>query len=276
MLGKPVVFQLIQAGMSVTALVRDVEKAKKTLPAEVNLVEGDLQNTAAIEKSLLRAETIYISLSVDPVSAKGNFQPEREGIQNILAIAKRFPLKRIAYLSSMVQDYSGFDWWVFDLKKRTTEAVKGCGIPYLIFYPSNFMENIPERFIQGNKIMLAEKSTVKNYWIAAADYARQVTRALQTNSGEVNREYIVQGLEGLTLEEASEQFVKYYPKRRIKIAKAPLGLLKLLGLFSNNLSYVAKIVEAIGHYPETFQAETTWQELGKPSITIQDFARQYQ
>ncbi len=273
MLGKPVVAQLVEAGFTVTALVRDLEKATLVLPAGVKLIAGNLNNTAAIEKALSDAEIIYISLSVDPASAENDFQSEREGMSNLLAAAKKYPIQRIAYLASIVQEYQGFKWWVFDLKRKAVESIKSTGIPYTLFYPSSFMETIPERFIQGNRINLAGTAKSKNYWIAGQDYAKQVVKSLQITNGPENKEYFIQGPEALTIEEACNQFVQYYPKRKIKIAKAPLGLLKVLGLFSNNFRYVAKIVEAILNYPETFRAESTWKELGKPGITIEHFAK---
>ncbi len=33
------------------------------------------------------------------------------------------------------------------------------------------------------------------------------------------------------------------------------------------------IIEALNNYPEKFEAQSTWNELGKPSITLKDFAQ---
>lgn len=62
-------------------------------------------------------------------------------------------------------------------------------------------------------------------------------------------------------------------KASLSIARVPLGLVKLVGRFSRRADYAARIVEAINHYPETFQAQATWEELGEPTTTLADFAR---
>jgi hypothetical protein len=48
--------------------------------------------------------------------------------------------------------------------------------------------------------------------------------------------------------------------------------LKFAGVFSQKMNYVAHIIEALNNYPEKFSAENTWRDLGKPTITLKDFA----
>jgi hypothetical protein len=38
------------------------------------------------------------------------------------------------------------------------------------------------------------------------------------------------------------------------------------------MSFVAKMLNALNRYPETFQAQETWDELGKPTNTIEKYA----
>jgi hypothetical protein len=47
-----------------------------------------------------------------------------------------------------------------------------------------------------------------------------------------------------------------------------------MGLFSNKFSYGAKIVEALNNYPEKFESEKTWEELGKPETKFIDYIQQ--
>jgi uncharacterized protein YbjT (DUF2867 family) len=272
MLGRPVTEALVQTGFKVKALVRNASAAARQLPAGVQLVPGDLRNPADIEKSLAEADALYLNLSVLPASKRNDFQPEREGIRNVLQAARQSPVRHVAYLSSIVMAYDGFDWWVFDLKRTTAEAIRQSGIPCTIFYPSNFMETIPGKFVQGSRVLLAGTPRYPNYWIAGADYARQVVQAFR-NAGAQCRDYVIQGPEALTIDEACAQFVRHYPVRKLRITKVPLGLLKALSPLSGTISYGAKLMEALLQYPETFRAQATWDELGKPTVTIRQYAQ---
>jgi hypothetical protein len=47
---------------------------------------------------------------------------------------------------------------------------------------------------------------------------------------------------------------------------------KLLGYLSQKMNYTANICEALNKYPEKFVSQKTWDELGKPSITMAQYA----
>ena len=163
------------------------------------------------------------------------------------SIAKECGTKRLGYLSSLVHFYqgqNGFNWWVFDRKKNAVQKIKNSGIGYSIFYPSTFMESFDKgAYRQGNKIALAGLSNHKMFLVAGGDYGKQVVHSFQLNNG--SNDYFIQGQEGFTADEAAKFFVDNYEGKKIKIIKAPIELLKILGLFSNKFNYGAKIVEAL-------------------------------
>ncbi|MDQ4123756.1 MAG: NAD(P)H-binding protein [Acidobacteriota bacterium] len=275
MLGKPVVRELVNAGFEVTALVRSPEKARPDLPVEVKFLQGDLQNKQDIERALETAECVYLNLSVKPESTQNDFQSEREGLKTLLEVAKAANVKRIGYLSSIVMRYQGtnnFHWWAFDIKHRAVEMIKQSGIPYAIFYPSSFMENFHGGYRQGNKLMLVGESKFPMYFIAGEDYSKQVAKSFQILTDE-NRDYDVQGLGAFTGDEAAKVFAENYRREKLKISKTPLFVLKAAALFNRKMAYGAKIIEALNNYEEKFTSEKTWQELGKPTITLAEYAR---
>lgn len=232
MLGKPVVRELVNAGFEVTALVRSPEKARVGLPVEVKFLQGDLQNKMDVERALETADGVYLNLSVPPESAPTDFQPEREGLKTVLEVAKAANVRRIGYLSSIVKRHQGannFHWWAFDVKNQAVEMIKQSGIPYVIFYPSSFMENFAGGYRQGNKLMLAGESKFPMYFIAGADYGKQVAKSFQILSDE-NREYDVQGLEAFTADQDAKVFAENYGRDKLKIYKTPLFVLKAAGL----------------------------------------------
>jgi uncharacterized protein YbjT (DUF2867 family) len=271
MLGKPVALELLRAGFPVTFLARDVEKMQKLFP-NATVVKGDVFDIASLEAAMAGQEIVYLNLSVAQSSKKTEPQPEREGINNIIEAAKKAGIKRIVYLSSLIKNYegmNGFKWWAFEIKHAAVNAIKKSGLNYTIFYPSTFMECLDKQMLQGTRIMLAGKSEAPMWFIAAKDYGVQVAWAMK-KAGATNQEYVVQGLEPFTSDEAAKIFIENV-KSKIKIMRAPLAPLKYLGIFNQRMNYAYHICEALNKYPERFESENTWNDLGKPSTTLSEY-----
>jgi len=273
MLGRPVTRELAKAGFNLTLLSRDVHKMRELFPG-IRTVEGDVLDPLSLVGAFEGQDAIYMNLQVQRGISQSYPLPEREGINNIIDAATYSGIKRIAYLSSLVKNYNGmngFHWWVFDVKESAVTRIKSCGIPYTIFYPSSFMENF-EQLIRGKKLMLAGDSKEPNYFIAAEDYGKQVAWSFRLLTTE-NKEYAVQGPEPYTWDEAAKVFIDNYSKTKLKIMKAPVGMVKLAGRVSSKSWHDYKIITALNNYPEKFEAEQTWNELGKPQITLAEYAQ---
>jgi uncharacterized protein YbjT (DUF2867 family) len=271
MLGVPVVAELVKAGFEVTALVRNPERARRVLPAQTTLVQADAADSDSLKRGLAGQDAVYLSLSIAPSERKDDFHAEAEGLDNILAAARACGLRRIAYLSALIQDGDAKGWWVIDVWRRAIGKIKGSGIPYTIFYPSNFMETLPQRHGTGRFLALVGTARHPNYWIAAADFGKQVARSFQLDAT-ANREFVIQGPAPLTYDEAGRRFAQHTRPRRF-VFKIPLPLVKALGAISPEMDFNARIMDAVLSYPEVFKAEETWTLLGKPSTTIDEFAR---
>ena len=272
MLGRPVALELLRAGFQLTLLARDPDKTKKLFP-NIPIAKGDVFDQSSLEAAMPGHEVVYINLSVPPSSKKNDKQPEREGMNNIIAAAKKTGINRIAYISSLIKNYqgmNGFKWWSFDIKQGAVNAIKASGLNYSIFYPSMFMESLDQQMLQGNKLMLAGKSEAPMWFIAAKDYGIQVAWALK-KAGDTNQEYAIQGLEPFTFDQAAKVFCENY-KGVIKPLKAPLGPIKILGLFNQKMNYTYNICDALNKYPEKFESEKAWDELGKPATTLANYA----
>ena len=170
----------------------------------------------------------------------------------------------MAYLSSfLARNYTG-NWWVMNAKKQGITKIKNCGIPYSIFYPSNFMENFKGGMKDGKKISMIRK---KIYQLVG----KQVANALKAEKS-LSREYPVQGLEGLTMTEASKVYADNYTSEKLGVANLPMGMAKFLALFIKPLKFVVPLMQVMNSNKETFEAQKTWNELGKPTITLNQFA----
>ena len=118
--------------------------------------------------------------------------------------------------------------------------------------------------------MLVGKSEAPMWFVAGKDYGRQVAWALK-KAGNENQEYPVQGSEPFTWDQAAKVFCDNY-KVPLKPMKAPLAPLKFLGFFNQRMNYTYHICEAMNKYPEKFESESAWNDLGKPTITLADYA----
>lgn len=274
LLGKPVTKALINAGFNVTILVRDKDLAEKLFP-KANIIKGDLRNRADIEKAMQGQDAVFLSLSVKQTEKENEFHTESEGLDSVIDVAKSLKIKRIVYLSSLVHLYqgmNGFDWWVFRIKQEAVQKIKNSGIAYTIFYPSAFMESIFYQSKQGSMIALGGKSEYPMYYVAAEDYARQVAKSFEVLKDDESRDFVIQGLEAFTQDAAAKVFIQHYKKEKLSTMWAPMFVMKLMGVFIQKFNYGFHIVEALNKYPEKFEAQPTWDLLGKPKITLKDFA----
>lgn len=273
MLGWPVAKAFADAGFAVTALSRNL-KSNRTYP-NVNWMLGDLNNPDSIRKLLEGNDAVHLNLSVKQNERQADWHAEEQGLENLLRIAQKVNIRRISYLSSLVMNYqgvNGFDWWVFRLKQRAVETIRHSGMSASIFYPSTFMETLVHQYKAGPLMLLAGESKHKQYFIAAEDYARQVVESYKLNLNGFH-EYVVQGPEAYTTEEAVTIFKRNTVAKLITL-RAPLGLLKFYGGFIQKMNYGYHILEALNNYHEKFEAETTWQQLGKPKITLEEFSKE--
>jgi len=276
MLGKPVAKQLLNSKFEIKIIARNPEKVKTIFPDSA-IIKADLNDINSLENSLKQVDAVYLNLHIPQNAGKDDWLAEREGVDNLIRAARKAGTKRISYLSSIVKDYqnfANFNWWVFNVKQGAVDLIKKSGIPYTIFYPSSFMENFIEVQKSGNKILLVGEGKSKMYFIAGEDYAKQVVKSFEILNEE-NKEYFIQGTESYNYSEAANIFIEHYKKEKLKISNTPMGLIKFLGLFSKKMDYTAKIIQALNEYPEKFESENSWKELGRPEITIKEFASRF-
>ncbi len=271
MLGVPVTRALAAAGFDVTALVRNVTAARRTLPPQVALVHADVSDEDSLRRGLTGQDALYLSLSVQPGERKRDFHTEAQGLDHIINAARAAGIKRIGYLSALVIDSDDGKWWVLDVWRNAVSRLKASGIPTTVFYASNVMETLPQRHKMGRALVLAGASRHPNYWIAGADLGAQVARAFQLPQS-AGRDYVMQGPELVSYEEAARRYAQGNGMK-MRVVTLPLALLRVLGLFSTSMRFNARILRTVLRYPEEFKAEEAWRDLGQPTITIEDFAK---
>jgi hypothetical protein len=102
------------------------------------------------------------------------------------------------------------------------------------------METLPQRHGTGRFLALVGTARHPNYWIAAADFGKQVARSFQLDEA-ANREFVIQGPAPLTYDEAGRRFAQQTRPRRL-VFKIPLSLVKALGAMSQAMNFNARIM----------------------------------
>src|SRR5690242_15235656 len=106
MLGNPVAKELMNAGFEVDLLARKPEKLQKHFPG-AKIIKGDVFDRASLIETFPKYDIVYLNLSINQNKGNSSWQTEREGVSNVIVAAKETSIKRIAYLSSVIQNYQG-------------------------------------------------------------------------------------------------------------------------------------------------------------------------
>ncbi len=275
-LGIPVVKMLSENGFTVRAIVRDIDKAKRFLPKNVEIVLGNLNDEKSIDNGLKNMDAVYINLSTEATRLDLPFYEEREGVKIIVKAARNNNLKHIFKIGALGAYPKATHITVEmpvpnKIRIEGQKFIKQSGINYTIFDPTMFMDNIPNQ-IKGKTIEWVGNAQTKFYWISANDYAKQVLNAINSPKA-INKHYPIQGPLGLSPQVAFNLFIENYDKT-LKVKSFPLWMVKAIGLFNPKMKFLGHMFSYFDNTPDPFYADETWRELGKPTTTVQEFARQ--
>ena len=266
----PVVKALVEAGYTVRGLIRDEAKAKKLLPDALELVAADLHKPETLEAGLQGQDAVYLNLTTETNRLDLPWYQEREGVRTVVEAAQKNELRHIYKIGGA---------WPKEIKVTSAIiprggncAIHGSGIPYTILDPTMFFETL-ERQIKADSLQWIGPTTgSKFWWVAVDDYAAQVVAAVNDPRAN-NRHYVVQGPELLTVQHAVDRFKAVY-NPKLKIKTLPLFVAKLLGFLNAEIAFLAHIYGGFNQFnDEEFNAKDTWDDLGKPQITAEEFGR---
>lgn len=271
----PVVRELVKH-FQVRAIVRNPEKARQVLPREVEIVFGDLKDPASLERGLAGQDAIYINLSTETTDATRDFYEEREGVRHIVDAARKNNVKHISKIGALgayplATHLQGDNIVPNVIRLQGHRMIEESGIPYTIFAPTFFMDLLP--WISNGKALQWIGSTTKQKlrWVSSDDYAKAVVAAIQRPHA-WNKHYPIQGVEAMDPETAMKRFIAAYdPKLQIK--SFPVWMIRIMGVFNPHMRFLAHLFGYFERQPDPLYSEITWQELGKPTTSIEVFAR---
>ncbi|NLR93770.1 SDR family oxidoreductase [Flammeovirga agarivorans] len=275
-LGLPITKQLTKKGVQVKAVVRDIKKAKEILPSTVEIVYGDVAEKDSLKTALTGSETIYLNLNTTNWDENASFQPEREGIMNVIDISKELGINHIMQIVGIDSSHpefavKGMEYKTNRIRKPGMEYLKNSGINYTYFHCSVFLDSFPT-FIQGEDFGIIGHHQYPVFFTNTTDLADTIYNAIG-NDKVYNRAFTVQGQEGLSFPEAAQRFVNIY-NPSIQISEYPMETIKHIGLPSKEYEdFMEHMLTYVEQLKEEQVSQPTWDLLGKPKLTIEEFTK---
>jgi len=162
--GRRIVKELVERNIPVRAMVRNLEKAKEILPAEAELVVGDVLKpeslAAAIGDSTVLLCATGASPSLDPT---GPYKVDYEGTKNLVDVAKTKGIEHFVMVSSLcVSQFLhplNLFWLILVWKKQAEEYLEKSGLTYTIVRPGGLKnEDNPDPVVMSSADTLFDGS----------------------------------------------------------------------------------------------------------------------
>ncbi len=272
MLGRPVARRLVGEGLVVRALVHDRERARTQLPPECELTAGDVLDQASLAEAMAGVNAVYVNLAAP--RSPNRKDVERDGVPRIIAAATAAGVEHLLKISFMGVPAASELWWQVRHKAESEQAIIDSGIDHTIFHPTWFMESLA-LFRMGRRLVLPRMPPEPLWWITGDDFARQVAAALTTGKAR-NRRFVVQGPEPLTFDAAARRLAAAWPRRLggpLKVSSIPAWVVASMAPLVADARYLLDLLRVTFETNTAFEGRETWDDLGTPTMTVEDYAR---
>ena len=265
LLGEPVAIHLKQNGYTVRIMVRDTEKYEKRFGDDFEIVKGNVNDVASLERALDSCFGVHINLSGEI---------EQLGVENVSSVAPKLKLQRITYISgtSVAEESTWFP--LIKRKFLAEKAIRGSGVPYSIFCPTWFMENLP-KFVRGSRAFVFGKQPNPYHLIAADDYARMVAASYGLEEA-INKRFIIHGPEGILFHEAVKRYCNVFHPEIKKVSTMPYWLAIIIASIrgSKEMKFASDFMAAFEKIGEKGDPSDANNILGAPKIKLEDWLKQ--
>lgn len=164
-IGRLVVAAALSEGYAVRALVRNSRRARTLLPAQTELIEGDLTQPLTLLAAVDSVDAIVFTHGSHGMRGSGGEEVDYGGVRNILlALDGRRP--RLALMTAIGvtkrEDARMGKLETHDWKRRGERLLRASGCPYTIVRPGWFDYNAPDQhrivLLQGDRRWASDSS----------------------------------------------------------------------------------------------------------------------
>jgi len=269
--GRPVARRLLGDGHSVRVLVRDEGRAREVLGDGFHYIPGLVQHRKAVARAVEGCDAAHISIA--GTSPADMMAVEAVGTATVATAAAAAGVGLLTYVSgNLVRQEYGPKLPEHRAKMAAEDALHACGVPYVIFRPTYFMENLP-RHVQG-RLALTIGRPRPLHMVAADDFAAMVSRACNV-TGIANQELVIYGPEPLTIQEALRLY-RDIVRPELRCVTVPIPVMAaanrlLMGGTLTGPLQLMRLLERVGERGDPTIAQ---RQLGTPTTTVRQWCRQ--
>jgi uncharacterized protein YbjT (DUF2867 family) len=138
--GRRIVQELVDRNIPVRAMVRDIAKARTILPAQTELVIGDVLDLTSIINAIGDSTVVLCATGAKPsLNPAGPYQVDFEGTKNLVNAAKSQNIQQFVFVSSLcVSKFFhplNLFWLILWWKQQAENYLKDSGLKYTIVRP---------------------------------------------------------------------------------------------------------------------------------------------
>ncbi len=162
--GRRIVQELVQRQIPVRALVRNLTTARAILPAEVELILGDVLDPQSITMAIGDSTVILCATGAKPsFDPTGPYQVDYQGTKNLVDAAKSHGIDQFVFVSSLcVSKFFhplNLFWLILWWKQQAEQYLQTSGLSYTIVRPGGLKnEDNPNPVIMSGADTLFEGS----------------------------------------------------------------------------------------------------------------------
>ena len=269
-LGAPVARQLRGDGYRVRLLARKLPAARDR-HADLEYVEGDLDDTASLRSALAGCAAVHVSVRGGPTAEQYD-RVEHRGTAQVAELAALAGVGRLTYVSHMLAAPDAAAP-ALRAKSRAEQAIAASAVPSTIFRPTYFMETLP-RQVRGTRAVVIGRQPHPFHLVAATDFARMVARALATPQA-AGKRLDVHGPQALTIADA----LRIYCERLApgtRVVTRPLWFMAVLDrmVLRGQLRGTLDLMRALQQSGERGDPSRADQLLGAPTTTLLQWCEQ--
>jgi NADH dehydrogenase len=267
LIGAPVARQLLADGHHVRVLVRDPDRARTQLGAELEYVSGSVTDSKAVDRAVRGIDGVHVSLGVEDPAQLDTV--EYHGTASVAAAAARHGVQRISYLTgSLVREEYGPKIPEHRAKLAAEQAIQESGVPYTFFRPTYFTNTLA-RHVQGPLLVALGRQRRTLHPVCAEDFAVQVSHAFATPAA-ANRDFYIHGPEQLTLHQALDTYHRIVaPDKRLVTIPLPVMATIDRLFMGGELAPNLQIMRLLARLGERGDPTAATDLLGAPTTTVQ-------
>ncbi|WP_051273460.1 SDR family oxidoreductase [Desulfotruncus alcoholivorax] len=235
LVGRHLVKALVEKGHKVRCLVRSPQKSGELLPSGVELVRGDINNSAAVSAACKGVDKIYHLVAVIREEGDNTFEHVNvEGTLNLVIAAGQAGVKHFIHMSAIGACNNPKYKYVYS-KWRGEEAVRQSGLGWTIVRPSiiygdgfNFFDRMMQsfRYVPGPVVPVPGKGATLFQPIAVEDIVRCLC-LIGENGNMFGQMVELGGPEHLSYSQMLDLLMERLGEKRYKIY-VPMFLMRLI------------------------------------------------